>query len=308
MPRRFTDICQDRITFFGDVKKPDLTSELADLDECLTEKSTASVLRRLQSLRSRVAGFGTVRVLNEDESGWAEIRRGWQLEELGFRSAFHRLAGGEFSRIALDKLALFLCTSVVIGETDVARRYLQTTLGSVEHGLGKDRDWKNAELGRFIFRLLGNHFELEVCEFPGGSKPGAFAALDKTWNEETRVQKTLKSLCTYHLHGTSSAGTKANGEFITMPYDVFPVELLAIKFIWEHQFGDSLTLQDPLFRDNPLANVPEHLPPVKDSFLQSFESALRKKLQPKLPRAKWKKTKAPSSTTRGRGSTTKRIR
>ncbi|HAD57754.1 MAG TPA: hypothetical protein DCG12_00725 [Planctomycetaceae bacterium] len=47
----FKDICQDQIRFLGDVNQPDLTSDLADVNECLTDKSKASVLNSYRLCR-----------------------------------------------------------------------------------------------------------------------------------------------------------------------------------------------------------------------------------------------------------------
>ena len=66
----FKDICQDQIRFLGDVNQPDLTSDLADVNECLTDKSKASVLRQRQALPVHMADLGAVSMLNVDESGW----------------------------------------------------------------------------------------------------------------------------------------------------------------------------------------------------------------------------------------------
>ena len=224
-------------------------------------------------------------MLNGDDSGWSDLKLGWQMEELGFRSAFHRFEGGQFSNIPLNKLALFLCCSVVMGESVLARRLLRRAIVASAKGLGKDREWKNSTFARYVFTLLARHFGMNMSKvvFPGDYSLEEFEVVVAAWDSKTRMTKAVKWLCDYHVTGTKATNAHPKGEFITMPYDVFPVEVLTTKFVWEQATGETLQVKHDLLAKNLLSNLPTAFSPVKDQFLTNLEANLIKSLQPDLP-------------------------
>lgn len=65
------------------------------------------------------------------------------------------------------------------------------------------------------------------------------------------------------------------GDFSWSPYDVIPVEYLALVTVRKKLGLDTPKPKHPLL-DTPFAEMPEHIEPVKDEFLDKVLAEIRK--------------------------------
>ena len=182
-----------------------------------------------------------------------------------------------------------------------ARRLLRQTIVGCQNGLGisqhskpPDRAWKNVDFARFVLQMLGESFgmNMQKVQFPGDYPLGEFERIFKAWKSKSAMTKALKWMCDYHVTGTKSTNAHPKGEFATMPYDVFPVEVIVTRYLWERQFETRLNVKHELIQENPLAVLPQRMKPVDDTFLADFEARIRKRLQRDLPEFTYRSRKS----------------
>jgi hypothetical protein len=94
---------------------------------------------------------------------------------------------------------------------------------------------------------------LRDIERPGVASLGVYRAIFDSWHEPVDFASALLDACDYHLdHATYSDADK---EFLTAPYDLFPVDIVAIARVREKQGLPMPELDHPLMK-TPLAKPP----------------------------------------------------
>ena len=155
--------------------------------------------------------------------------------------------------------------------------------------LGKDHNepaekWSNSSpVGGFTLRLFEIHSgrkEPEAPCPPNMPALGAYGGLFANWNSPERLKASIAEACDYHVT-RMSADTEIEydiPEFGSQPYNVLPVEILALRAVRERLGLDTPFPSHPLLESPFVTNLPTELPLCTGGLLQDVIAATEKVL------------------------------
>jgi hypothetical protein len=232
---------------------------------------------KLRDLATWHGVSGTCSVLNGDPSGWDQVHasflyRGWSRRLVGALRENGQYAGSVF----LWEVALVLTHAIAFSEDSFADWLGSDLVTSFAARDGKYEGWKKTPFEPFAVKLYALWRNLgfalsspDVCTLP------AYEDLLIHWQEPARFLIALRGACDYHVKRSVDRG--GDPEFIWAPYDVFPVEILAIKRIRACQALPMPKIDHPIM-DTPLASVPHRRMNFHDELLDRLVERARKEL------------------------------
>jgi hypothetical protein len=102
---------------------------------------------------------------------------------------------------------------------------------------------------------------------------GVYQELLDRWNSEPDFAAAVVKICDYHGEH-SVEGQIAHAEFVRIPHNVFPAEVLAVKRVREEEGLPWPTVDHPLL-NTPLAHLPPALPRIQNDLLDRVADAVR---------------------------------
>jgi hypothetical protein len=137
------------------------------------------------------------------------------------------------------------------------------------------RGWQINPLEPFLLQLyaIWKGIEVNWANYPN-AKLGVYQQVIQAWNDPAKLTGALDMCCDYHLMRTGESDYQ---EFYCPPYEVFPVEILAI-----YRLRTLLNLQTPTIShelmDSPLGKLPEPVQAKPDELLKRIFEVVEKEV------------------------------
>jgi len=232
------------------------------LVEDLSSPSLDSLLLaagRLEQL-SLVAGVkGVAGVCKGKPEGWNALYESysylsWNVRVYTGLYQRGRISTGFDFSFPQNRALCSLAHAIAIQDDEFAEWCGQMLLSNYQIGDGPFNRWY-CPFGSFLIELFARWKSLKIATTPLPRPPlGVFQELLEAWNHDRDFASALIKACDYHVE-RSVDGKIAHAEFVRIPYNVFPVDILAIKRI-----RDEAGLSWPTVQ-HPLLNTPMVTPP-----------------------------------------------
>ena len=203
---------------------------------------------QLNQLATWHAQHGVLAILEGRVEGWADIDR-----------AFHY----RWWDIRIDKdttlvhgVALILAHAMAFEEDSMAEWVAELLIRSLDNAAPSL--WSYASFGAFLLKLWAMHRGLSDINVarPKVAALGVYQRVLDTWSNPAELRAALGGACDYHL--SQSWSGKGAPEFAHSPYQMFPVDILAIARVRR-----DLGLEMPTV-DHPLLSTPLATPPPRE--------------------------------------------
>jgi|GEM_PF-3087338 len=219
-------------------------------------------------------GAGTV--LCADTSGWKNLSLGLHYKSWGIRLRFALMdREGSYDRSPLTCSLLYseerephwLAEILATGEDTLANGLGKQLVQNFKRTGGGDKVYfYTVPFAPFMFKLYCLWVGQEVTFRDDVPDPlGPYQSLIDAWNDPDEFPKQLLKACDYHCEQTFD-DPKGYPAFTWMPYNVFPVEILAIQRVRRDLGLPTPEIEHPLL-ESPLAHPPATLPEVHDELL-----------------------------------------
>lgn len=212
---------------------------------------------------------GVIAVLKGDAGGWALVHRAvlyyrWQLRicraPLRHPEAFASYSEKAFLRKMERVAACLACFARACGLEELEAEALATLCeipnwpGSVDQ-----KHWTRRIFEPFVMVLLKRIRGESVHKEFATRDLGVYGEVIEAWENPTQLGQALSHICDYHCQQMDGDVFKWYPEFDRPPFDLLPVEILAIRRI-RQQLGLAMPeVQHPLL-DLPTANLPPPAP------------------------------------------------
>ncbi len=222
---------------------------------------------------------GAIRVLRGDESGWKLLHLGWRyraFELCVWTQALERAiarVGGVFKpgktgvpqlgKENINRASLCLAQAIATGEDGFAHwcgdRLVRHLLDNDEiaDAMAWSPLWVAFE--PFMFWLYakwrGREFDLEAIRREINLAE-VYQRIINAWDDEASLAEALVAACEYHVKHSR----KDDDAFSNLPYEAFPVEVLALQRVRRELKLPVPYFEHPLIDDNPLAEIPDPFP------------------------------------------------
>jgi hypothetical protein len=249
---------------------PEVLAETAAHKKKLAEKGKwisdlVSSLGILATLDGRAA---TAWIADCHPGGWARMRRCFLRKAWGIRILIGLQDKGKYYGIGAQEelLTLTLAHAMATQEDAYAEFLGNRVLKSITARDGKFTGWDMAPFEPFIMKLFGLWKGVDL-KFDGVKvcPQGVYQEILDAWHDETALAKAMTAACDYHCLRSFN---DPNGfpEFAWEPYNVFPVDILAIQRVRRDLGLKTPTIEHPLL-DTPLTKIPATPPAVEDEVL-----------------------------------------
>jgi hypothetical protein len=221
---------------------------------------------------------GAVAVCKGNPDGWVQMRLGFLYRAWSTRCRFARedtvKGNPKFNNVnplfeALE--AHCLAHAIATGEDVFAHGFGQKLISNFhECGGGDPTAFYHVPFRPLMFKLYtlwsGTHVSFaNIVPDPLGN----YQQLIDSWQDRKAFPQALLNACDYHcLQCFDDAAMKH--DFVWPPYDIFPVEILAIQRIRRDLSLPVPDIHHPLL-ESPLMHVPEIPPPVHDELLERLK-------------------------------------
>ncbi|TKD03380.1 hypothetical protein [Polyangium fumosum] len=244
---------------------------LADIEKWIRSgkpRAAAVAAGILRQLGNWYAQHGMFDVLNGRVESWAHLDRVLQYNWWDTRID----PGGTHVLDAAHTLA----HALVFGEERMAAWLAARMIRSIDDkAFGS---WDLSPFAVFMLELWHRYAGTPRPELDrqGIARIGVYRSVLDTWNDGQGFVTALLNACDYHLD--EAVYSDANKEFLTSPYDLFPVDILAIAAVRAKQGLPMPELDHPLMQ-TPLAKLPPNntrprMPP--DPLLEAVIEKARK--------------------------------
>jgi len=262
-----------------------LAGRRASLTNSIRESLLSPTLDNLLDAAIDLEGLGTVEGTVGAGHVWQGEADGWQLLQTSFTS-FNwnvRIYTGLFHRGRLQRGFDFS------GPQNMAARCLSHAIATKEDTFA---DWcgrmmlNNFTTGEGLYDRWFRPFEpfmvylfarWKKLPIPHSALPcpplGVYQELLDAWNSEQDFAAALVKACDYHTEH-SIEGRIAHAEFVRVPHNVFPAEILAVKRLRDAEDIPWPAVEHALL-DTPLAQPPATLPRVQNDLLDRVTNVVR---------------------------------
>lgn len=213
-------------------------------------RAAAVAARRLTSLANWYAHHGSLAILEGQIEGWADIDRVLHYEWLGIRI--------EPDSSMATNAALTLAHAMVFEEDSMAEWLAERLIRSLDENTFLGGSWELAPFGSLILRLWAMSRGLPDVDVtrPHMAALGVYQRVLDTWSNSAELCSSLMEAYDYHL--AQSRTEIGYAPFLRSPYQIFPVDMLAIAVVRRAQ-----GLEMPKV-DHPLLSTPLATPPPRE--------------------------------------------
>ncbi|MBM4068781.1 MAG: WGR domain-containing protein [Planctomycetes bacterium] len=234
-------------------------------EQMATPRRLLLITLAMESVGKRIIEEGVTSVLQGRPEGWPRIHLALQYEVWSIHLQRHMGKRQEIDQIP-DHGGRLLALAWSLGDLSIVRWLGEAMLKHPEHF-----SWHFTPLEPYLLQLyaLWKNIEINWANYPK-AKLGVYQQIFSAWEDPAKLSVALEMCCDYHLLRTGESGYQ---EFSWSPYDIFPVEILAV-----HRVRELLGLPTPMIAhalmDSPLGKLPSpvHSPP--DELLQRILDAI----------------------------------
>jgi len=264
-----------------------LQQDLGSLDESLSNDVSLQSLRGSTTVVSRIGHYyartGTTKIVEGDQSGWDSIRLSiayyfWSIKieaHAAFNTSFlwpqERPFGFE---VNLPTIACLSCYFMATDRTPELQFLIDLLVKVIERPELIDREfWEERHFEPFVLELFRKQTGVTLPAIDQ-SKLGPYAAVLENWDDAVQLEPALFNICDYHCQNMEDDGGDWDPEFDLSPFDLIPVEVLAILNVRKKMGHTNPQISHPLMQ-TPLASMPlmdEQLP--SDRVLEMTERAV----------------------------------
>lgn len=231
--------------------------------------------------------YGASRVLRDDAAGWLDIQICLNYLAWDQRTLFAAIDKKVAKSISIKAIAYVILHSLVARDDSMADWLGNRLLSHLSIGDKTVKGWDAAPLYPFALKLyaVSRNIPLDY-DRPDVCPIGLYEDLLNAWESEQRFAKTLLAACDYHIEQAFDDSQKDTQDFFYALYDLFPLEILAIRRIRRDQGLPMPQLDHPLMQTK-LADPPESMPKIDDALLQQVTEKVCVRFSITDP---WKKT------------------
>lgn len=247
--------------------------------DLLVQKPTAEIVGYLEELKPALylslesiatweATSGELHLLQGNRDGWVQIQRSYLYYVWSRRIYLAYLDKGRFKSMNVGDVALLLMHAIAIRDDSFADFIGQRLMKSFQNNDKKFKNWDLAPFEPFalqvyaIWRRKSLDSSITKC-----AVSDIYSNLLKNWEDDKEFGKSLSQACDYHLQRTDDSNDEGFPEFMSRPYDWFPVEILAIARIREDQGRSTPSITHPLMQTE-LAKLPGSILTPQDELLR----------------------------------------
>lgn len=270
----------ERIAVHCDQRRKKILKELENPSKHLW-KHTAPFIVDLGGLATWQTTVGAIAVCNGNTTGWSQVRLGFLYHTWKIRCRFaledrekdnpkYKIRNPLFADIEPHCLAQAIAT----GEDAFAHGLGQKLLANFQSYEGGDAFFYHVPFRPLMLRLYALWTGADIPFRDDVPDPlGRYQQLIDNWQDAQAFHQSLLDACAYHCEQCFEDADMKH-DFGWPPYDIFPVEILAIQRI-RHDLGlPVLTIRHPLL-ESPLIHIPDMPPPVHDDFLDRVKAGIR---------------------------------
>ena len=229
---------------------------------------------------------GAVKVLHGESEGWSQLRlaflcHAWKIrlrfavfdEEKDYAAASYLLVNTLLSSDQIEPhwLAEAIATNDDARAHGFGRKLIQCFH---ETGVGDPYFFYLIPFQPFMFKLYCLWVGEEISFSDDVADPlGPYQPLIDAWDDEDEFAEALVQACDYHCQ-ESFDRAKGYPPFVWGPYDVYPVEILAIQRVRRDLGLPTPEIDHPLLA-SALCHPPETPPEVRDPLLEDVAARLK---------------------------------
>jgi len=221
---------------------------------------------------------GARKVLHSDPSGWIDISNSLEYVVWHERTLFAALDNKSATTIHMGRSIFAMLHCICSRLDDKAIWFGNRIISTLIHDSAqKARNrklvgWQEAPLYGFALRLFAIWKGLPSFESDLDVQPlGIYEDVLDSWFNLSKLEQNLAVACDYHVHQAFDDSDNDTQEFFVPLYDLFPVEILAIKRIREDLGQPIPNITHPLLQTT-LAEPPSNLVPSNDQLLNEVSS------------------------------------
>ena len=203
---------------------------------------------RLSSLANWHGNHGSLAILDGQAEGWADIDRVLHYHWWDMRI--------DTSMTTASAAALTIAHAMAFEEESMAEWLAERLIQSLdEENTFLGGSWKLAPFGAFLLRLWAMYRGLRESYVarPHVAALGIYQSVLDAWSHPDQLRSALGAACDYHL--AESRKVSGYPPFVYSPYQMFPVDMLAIAIVRRSQGLEMPTVEHPLL-STPLAKLP----------------------------------------------------
>src|SRR6185437_2033292 len=176
--------------------------------------------------------------------------------------------------VNLPTIACLSCYFMATDRTSELQFLIDLILKAIERPELIDREfWDERHFEPFVLELFRKQTGVTLPAIDQ-SKLGPYAAVLENWDDAVQLEPALFNICDYHCQNMEDDGGDWDPEFDLSPFDLIPVEVLAILNVRKKMGHTNPQISHPLMQ-TPLASMPlmdEQLP--SDRVLEMTERAV----------------------------------
>lgn len=252
-----------------------------DLDERDSKYSPSYYADSLETLRHWSFAKGALGVMSGDWSRWGDVHLAWRaaalLAESQIQYLEHRIAEFRkkdkvspitFRQVTFTELntgALAWCLAVVFKEKKFVRMWGDRMVQAVANNETLLEETAFVDASPFELGIVKLHAFWHKLPFrydgPLPTDWPIYARIFENWDAPlAKFRDAVQRLCDYHCEHCWDLTWGGHQAFLPKPYEIFPVEILALKII-RYSLGLSFPeLNHKLVDNNPLFAPPEPIP------------------------------------------------
>lgn len=275
--KRMTEIVNEppRAEFYAGIRRDLLARCNLPLKKRKLQSVYGLLSSDLQLLSWESMSKGAIAILDDDQDGWIEMRRGllYDCWSARLRHAFivhdncFDEAGNPASAALFEgKEALTFCHAIVTGDNHFAHGFGNQLLSNFEKTDGGDKVFfYTMPFFPFVLKLYSHWIGKRITFRPDVSNPlGRYQQTIDHWESPQPLASSLLDICDLHCEEAVDRG--GHPAFAYHPYNLFPVEILAILRIRQQLRLETPSVIHPLL-DSPLRLPPTTIPQVDDPLL-----------------------------------------